>query len=93
MKFQSSALGRSRLDAIVLLTVLGWLIVTMLYLYWWTESIMADPTQHDYEGIWTLPVLGFVMYRLPLLLIVLFVIIALELLLVREPQKSNWPSF
>jgi hypothetical protein len=80
--------GRSRLDAIILLTVLGWLIVTLSYLCWWMMTV-----QSEYEGIWMLPLLGFVFGRLPFLFIVLFIFLALEMLLIREPERPNRSAF
>jgi hypothetical protein len=73
-----------RRGKVILSTVLVWPLVVVGYCYFWTKSIMADPAQHDYEGIWILPVLGFVMYRLPYLLLALLLITALQLLFIRE---------
>jgi hypothetical protein len=80
--------GGSRLDAIILLTVLGWLIVTLSYLCWWMMT-----GEWEYEGVWILPLLGFVIYKLPILLVLLFVVVAMEILLIREPENPNRSAF
>jgi hypothetical protein len=80
--------GRSRLDAIILLTVLGWLIVTLSYLSWWMMT-----AESEYQGVWILPLTGFIIGRLPLSLIVLFVVVAIEMLFIREPERPNRSAF
>lgn len=77
----------SRRDKVVLSTILVWPLVVVGYCFWWTRAIMADPAQHDYEGVWVLPVFGFVIYRLPYLLLALLLITALQLLFIREKSR------
>jgi hypothetical protein len=76
--------GRSRVDVIIVLTVLGWLSVTLSYLCWWMMT-----GEWEYEGVWILPLLGFVVYRLPVLLVLLFVVVATEILFIHEPEKTK----
>lgn len=77
----------SRRGKVILSTILVWPLVVVGYCHLWTSSIIADPAQHDYEGVWILPVLGFIMYRLPYLLLALPLITALQLLFIREKSR------
>ena len=73
---------------IVCLTVLLWTVGCSVYGYYWVSGIMADPARHDYEGIWTLPLLGFLINKGPLLFVGLIGLIALELMLIPARQKE-----
>ena len=67
---------------IISLTVVAWIIGISIYAYHWVTWIMSDPNLHDYEGIWTLPLLGFFVDSLPYLLIGLIVLVIAELILI-----------
>jgi hypothetical protein len=76
----------SRLSLTILITVVVWLIGTVVYGYWWVNNILETETLYGYERSRLLISSAFVAYRLPYLLIALVILIVLELLLV---PRSN----
>jgi hypothetical protein len=73
---------------VVFLTVAGWTVGCIVYGYYRVSSILADPAQYDYEGIRVLPLMGFLVYRVPFLFIGLIVLITLELSLIPARHES-----
>ena len=77
---------------IVLMTISCWLVATIVYCYFWVTSILAQPDTVGYERWVMLPILGFIVYRLPYLLLGLVLVISGELILiaaVRWYSSSN----
>jgi hypothetical protein len=60
-----------------------------IYGYIWVSGCMADPGCRDYEGIWILPLLGFTIYQVPILLIGLVVLVFLEVLFILWTQRVS----
>lgn len=79
-------LAMSRLSLTILITMIVWLIGTVVYGYWWVNNILETETLYGYERSRLLISSAFVAYRFPYLLIALVVLIVLELLLV---PRSN----
>lgn len=65
---------------IVLITILLWSVATSCYGYYWVTSILARPDNYGYEEWIMFPLLGFIVYRFPFLLVGLILIIAGELM-------------
>ena len=61
---------------IVLITIGLWLVATIVYCYCWVTSILAQPDTVGYERWVILPILGFIVYRLPYLVVGLVLVIA-----------------
>lgn len=61
----------------------------MLYGYQWVAGCMADRGCYDYEGIWVLPLLGFLLYRGPFLVGGLLIVIFLELVFLRDQSNAG----
>ena len=83
---------------IVLMTIGLWLVVTIVYCYFWVTSILARPDTVGYERWVMLPILGFIVYRLPYLVVGLVLVISGELILlaaarrnVKNPSHRNEP--
>jgi hypothetical protein len=79
----------SKLGFSILITVVGWLIVTVIYGYFWVNNILQTETLYGYERSRLLISTAFLAYRLPYLLIALVVLIVLELLLVPRWNKER----
>ncbi len=73
----------------ILITVIVWLIVTVIYGHFWVNNILETETLYGYERSRFLISTAFIVYRLPYLLIALVVLIVLELLLVPRPHKES----
>ena len=50
---------------------------------------MSDPGCREYEGIWILPLLGFVIYEVPTLLVGLIALVLLEVLFIPHARKTT----
>ena len=74
---------------IILITVAGWLIGTVIYGYLWVNNILETETLYGYERSRLLISTAFLVYRLPYLLIALVVLIVLELLLFRASKRER----
>ena len=70
-----------RAGKIVFITIAVWLVVTVFYGYYWVSSILARPDNYGYEKWVMLPLLGFLVYRFPYLVVGLLLIILTELVL------------
>lgn len=73
---------------LVSVVVLGWLIVTGLYAFYYIISILSD-TEAGYDTYamnWQFQLLMFTIFRLPYLLLVLLVLIGVALVL---PNQRN----
>ena len=66
----------------ILITIAGWLVLTVIYGYLWVNNILETETLYGYERSRLLISSAFLVYRLPYLLIALLVLIVLELLIV-----------
>lgn len=65
----------------ILLTLAAWLVGCGVYFYWFVTSIMAQPDLASYEQGFGWPAAIFLIFRLPLLLAGVLVLIWLEALL------------
>jgi hypothetical protein len=64
---------------IIFITIAVWLVGTVCYGYYWVTSILARPDNYGYEKWVVLPVLGFLVYRFPYLVVGLMLVILTEL--------------
>jgi len=74
---------------IILITVASWLIETVIYGYLWVNNILETEPLYGYERSRLLISTGFLVYRLPYLLIALVVLIVLESLLLRASKRER----
>ena len=66
----------------ILLAVLGWLILSSLYAYYYVVSILASPEQYDaYAMNWQFQLLMFSLFRLPWLVLALVVLVGVIVVL------------
>ena len=75
---------------LILLTIVVWLAASAFYCYYWVTSILARPDNYGYERWVMFPLMGFIVYRLPFLVIGLIVVILAELILT-EVLRRNQP--
>ena len=73
---------------IILITIVVWLLGSTLYGYYWVTSILAQPDTYGYERWVMFPVMGFLVYRFPYLVVGLIVVILTELILSRWISKK-----
>jgi hypothetical protein len=66
---------------VILLTLAAWLVGCGVYFYWFVTSIMALPNLASYEQGLGWPVMIFLIFRLPFLLVGVLILIWLEGLL------------
>jgi len=72
---------------IIIYTIIVWAIGCCFYAYYYVTSIISSPgVSPGYEQDWHFQLLMFFIFRFPLLLIVLIVLIALE---VRATRKAK----
>lgn len=69
------------------LTLLVWVVITSLYAYQWTTSLMSEG--YGYEQWWVFPFAGFLIYRLPILIMLLAVILLFETFYFNFFQKKS----
>lgn len=72
---------------IVLITIIVWLVGSTLYGYYWVTSILALPDTYGYEQLVIFPLLGFLVYRFPYLVVGLIVVTLTELILSARISK------
>jgi hypothetical protein len=65
---------------IVLMTIVLWLVATSCYCYYWVTSILAQPDTYGYEQLTIFPLMGFLYYRFPYLVVGLVLLISVELI-------------
>jgi hypothetical protein len=70
-----------RAGKIVFITIAVWLAITVFYGYYWVTSILAQPDNYGYEKWVMFPLMGFLVYRFPYLVVGLLLIILTELVL------------
>ena len=58
-----------------------WLAGSTFYCYYWVSSILARPDNYGYEQWVVFPLLGFLVYRFPYLVVGLLLLILTELIL------------
>ena len=64
---------------IILITIACWLIICGLYTLLYVQSVLSLPTLvNGYEKDWTFQLTMFIIFRFPLLLIALVIIVAIE---------------
>ena len=87
MKDRAPALDQIRtwaakynLSVMVLTTIGAWLVATFVYGYFWVNNELATQELYGYERSRLLISTGFIVYRLPYLLIALVTTIVLEIL-------------
>lgn len=73
---------------IVLITIGLWFVATSCYGYYWVTSILARPDNYGYEQWVIFPLLGFVVYRLPILVVGLVLIVCGELILLKVVRQN-----
>ena len=67
--------------ALILSTIGAWFIACLLYGYYYVVSILESPEPYDaYARHWDFQLLMFSIFRLPLLVVALPLIIALEII-------------
>jgi hypothetical protein len=76
-----------RKAATILITVTAWSMLVCLHAFYSISRCMADTNCRDYEGIWILPLLGYMIYVFPIWVVGLLVGVILELVFVRD-QRS-----
>ena len=66
----------------ILFAVLGWLIISSLYAYYYVVTILALPEQYDaYARNWQFQLLMFSLFRLPWLVLGLVVLVGVIVML------------
>ena len=73
---------------IIVITLGGWLIGTVIYGVWWVNSVRNTGSLYGYERSRVLIGSAFIAYQFPLLLIGLIVLLALELPFVPRPSRE-----
>ncbi len=68
----------NRKFVLISLTLLLWAAGCCLYCYWFISVVPSEPNSENYGNPKFLAFLGFVIYRLPFLLLALFPILYLE---------------
>jgi hypothetical protein len=79
----------SKLGLSILITVVGWLIGSVIYGYFWVNNILETEPLYGYERSRLLIATGYLVYRVPYLLMALVVLIVLELLFVPRPHRER----
>jgi hypothetical protein len=75
---------------VVLFAVLGWLIISSLYAYYYVVTILSSPEQYDaYARNWQFQLLMFSLFRLPWLVLVLAVLVGVIVVL---PIQTKSPG-
>jgi len=75
---------------LTLMLVTAWLIATSLYAYYYIVSILALPGEFDaYAMNWQFQLLMFSLVRLPFMLLVLAVLIAIVLVLPSRAKPTS----
>ena len=82
-------LAMPKFGLIILIIVASWLIGTVIYGYLWVNNILETEPLYGYERSRLLISTGFLVYRLPYLLIALVVLIVLESLLLRASKRER----
>ena len=78
--------------AVVLFTLIVWLIGTSLYAYWWVMSILADPSTVGYERELIFPLSGFLVDRGIYLVLGIVIVIWAELMLFETVFRKSRES-
>lgn len=60
------------------ITIIVWIVATVMYAYFYIASILMQPNLEGYETEWQFQLLMFSIFRLPWLLIGLAVVIAIQ---------------
>ncbi len=68
----------------ILITILAWLVGTVFYGYFWVTSILARPDTYGYEKWVMFPLMGFLVYRFPFLVLGLVLLIGIELVVLTK---------
>jgi hypothetical protein len=72
----------------ILFGVLGWLIISSLYAYYYVVSILASPEKYDaYAMNWRFQLLMFSLFRLPWLLLGLVVLVGVIVVLPKQTKS------
>ena len=75
---------------LILFILVGWLILSSLYAYYYVVTILAVPEEYDaYARNWRFQLLMFFLFRLPLLVLVLAIVIGVVLALPSQKQSGN----
>jgi hypothetical protein len=77
-----------RAGKIIFITIAVWLVGTVFYGYFWVTSILARPDNYGYEKWVVLPVLGFLVYRFPYLVVGLMLVILTELVVIEILRRK-----
>ncbi len=74
----------------ILLAVLAWLVASSAYAYYYIVSILASPEPYDaYARNWEFQLLMFSLFRLPWLVLALFVLVAVMVVLPTGGQPGR----
>ena len=72
---------------IIIYTIIFWAIGCWFYAYYYVTSIISSPdVTPGYEQDWDFQLLVFFIFRFPLLLVVLIVVIALEVIVTKKAK-------
>jgi hypothetical protein len=77
-----------RAGKIIFITIAVWLVGTVFYGYFWVTSILARPDNYGYEKWVVRPVLGFLVYRFPYLVVGLMLVILTELVVIEILRRK-----
>ena len=74
---------------LILLTIVVWLVGSTFYCYYWVISILARPDNYGYEQWEMFPLMGFLVYRVPFLVLGLIIVIITELILTAVIRRNQ----
>ena len=75
---------------LTILIVVGWIIITSLYAYYYVVSILALPEEYDaYARNWKFQLLMFSLFRLPYMVLLLTILIGVGVVLPPRKQSSR----
>jgi hypothetical protein len=77
---------------LVILTLLVWLVGTVIYAYLYVTSVLADPSTAGYERSRALILFGFIVYRGIYLFVGIVVLICVELMLFETLFRKSLES-
>ena len=77
-----------QVSKIILLTIVVWLAGSTFYCYHWVNSILSRPDTYGYEQWVVFPLMGFLVYRFPYLVVGLLLLILTELILAEVLRRE-----
>lgn len=77
---------------LISITIGLWLLGTIVYCYYWVTSLIASPDTYGYEKWPIFPVMGFLVYRFPYLLVGLAGVIIVKLIVASVLSRKALPG-